>query len=171
MAIQRLGEVPRDLRSRQDQASILADSSYALRSLHRPHEAQERINRAFAILKDTKDYPADRVPIDSAAFVVLRAAADQVAETTGPERAVELYEELIAHVMAAAELSAIQDDLRNAPRLSLLYESLGRLYRRIGNVPKAEAATARRLALWQYWDQKLPGNAFVRRQLLAISPP
>jgi hypothetical protein len=73
--------------------------------------------------------------------------------------------------MAAAELSAIQDDLRNAPRLSLLYESLGRLNRRIGNVLKADAATARRLALWQYWDQKLPGNAFVRRQLLAISPP
>lgn len=171
VAIQRLGEVPRDLRSRQDQASILADSSYALRSLHHPREAQERINRALAILKDTKDYPSDRVRIDSAAFVVLRAAADQVAETTGPERAVELYEELVAHVVAAAELSAIQDDLRNAPTLSQLYESLGRLYRRIGNAPKAEAATARRLALWQYWDQKLPGNAFVRRQLAAISPP
>jgi tetratricopeptide (TPR) repeat protein len=169
-AIQRLGEAPHDVRSRQDQALVLADSSYAFRSLHRPREAQERIDRALAILKDTKDYPADRVPIDSPVFVVLRAAADQVAETTGRERAVELYEKLIAHVMAA-ELSAIQDDLRNAPRWSLLYESLGRLYRRIGNVPKAEVITARKLALWQYWDQKLPGNAFVRRQLAAMSAP
>ena len=165
VAIQRLGEVPHDLRSRQDQASVLADSSYPLRSLHRSREAQERIDRAVTILKETKDYPADRVAIDGPVFVVLRAAADQVADTAGPGPAIKLYEGLIARVMAGADPAAMQNDLRNAPRLSLVYESLGRLYRRSGHVAEAQAMTERRLALWRYWDRKLPDDRFVRRQM------
>jgi hypothetical protein len=28
---------------------------------------------------------------------------------------------------------------------------------------------SRRLALWEGWDRKLPGNPFIRRQLSAVS--
>ena len=149
----------------------LIDEAMRRYHLHSPREAQERIDRAVAILKDTKDYPADRVAIDSPAFGVLRAEADQVAETAGPERAAKLYQKLIGQVMAGADPTMIQDDLRNAPRISLLYESLTRLYRLSGQVAKAEAITERRLALWQYWYRKLPENAFVRRQLAATRTP
>jgi hypothetical protein len=54
-------------------------------------------------------------------------------------------------------------------KLSRLYESLIDLYRRTGETGKAENMKMRQLELWRHWDQKLPNNAFVRRQLEAAS--
>jgi len=50
------------------------------------------------------------------------------------------------------------DDLRNAPKLSLLYEKAAGVYRRTGATAKANAMEARRLDLWHRWDKKLPNN-------------
>ena len=169
-AIVRLSEVPTNLVARRERAAALANSSYALRSLHRIAEARQRIEAAFAILTDTKDYPAERVPFEpSGLYNALLAAADYEAGEGDAHRAVAKYEELLKKVMSAGPDPL--SDLRDAPRISLLYQSLGRLYRRIHDTARAEAMEARRRELWLQWDRKLPDNAFVRRQLAAARLP
>ncbi len=167
-AIGRLNEVNNNVTARRNRAAALANSSYALRSLHRTSEAKQRIDAAFAILKDTKDYPTDRIPFDRLGiYNAVVASADYEAQEGDPHHAVEIYEELLDKVMAAKPEPLT--DLRDVPRLSLLYESLDRLYRRIGDGAKAESMESRRLELWRHWDRKLPNNAFVRRQFEAAS--
>jgi serine/threonine protein kinase len=150
-------------------ASLLANSSYALRDLHRLAEARRRVDRALAVLGKIGDLPAERIRLGSAAFIVCRADADDVAETDGPRRATGLYELLLVRVIAAKP--AADTDLRNAPHLSQLYASLASLYRRTGETAKAQDMESRRLKLWQGWDRKLPANAFIRRQLAAAAAP
>jgi hypothetical protein len=58
-------------------------------------------------------------------------------------------------------------DLRETPKISRIYEALAVLYRRTGDAAAADAMNARRVELWRSWQQKLPQNAFVRRQLEA----
>jgi tetratricopeptide (TPR) repeat protein len=164
VAIRRLSEVQNNLRARRARAAALANSSYALRRLHRTSEAKQRIDAAFAILRDTKDYPADRIPFDQLGlYNTLVASADYEAEVGDPHRAIGIYEDLLDKVMASDPEPFT--DLRNVPQLSRLYESLAGLYRRIGDAAKAESMESRRLELWRHWDRKLPHNAFVRRQL------
>jgi hypothetical protein len=42
---------------------------------------------------------------------------------------------------------------------------LTQLYRQSGDAPSAEGYAAERLALWQYWNQRLPNNSLVLHQL------
>lgn len=162
VVIQRLGEVPNSRPARRQQAMALAGSSYALRRLRRPGEARQRIDAALAILQETKDYPVVRVKLDSAVYVVLRARADYEDGEGDPQRAVKLYEELLSQVMAAKPDAA--GDLRDAIKLSLLYEALAHGYRRTGNSAAGPVET-RRLELWRQWDHTLPNNRFVLSQL------
>jgi tetratricopeptide (TPR) repeat protein len=136
LAIRRLGEIRNRLAARRDQAMVLANSSYPLRSLHRTDEAKRRIDAALAILKDTKDYPAERTPLYSEVFIALRAQADYEAEVGEPRRALEIYEQLLERVMAAKPDAL--NDLREAPRLSRIYDALTELYRRTGDTQKAQ---------------------------------
>lgn len=165
LSIRRLGEIRNSLAARRDQVLVLANSSYPLRTLQRADEAKQRIDAAFAILRDTKDYPTDRVPLYSEVFVALRAEADYEAELGEPRRAVELYEQLLEKVIAAKPDAL--NDLREAPRLSYIHDALTRLYRRTGDAQKAERLEAQGLELWREWDRKLPNNPFVLRQLAA----
>jgi len=169
-AISRLGEIRNNLSARRNQASALANSSYALRRLHRTSEAKQRIEAAFAILKETKDYPAERIPFDRMElYNTFAARADHEAEVGDPHRAVADYEELLDKVIAAKPETLT--DLRDVPRISSLYESLSRLYRRTGKITKANDVESQRLELWRHWDTKLPNNLFVRRQLDAARLP
>jgi hypothetical protein len=79
-----------------------------------------------------------------------------------------MYEQLLANVMASKPDPL--NDLRDAPRMSHLYENLAALYRRSGATANADSMQAMRLELWRQWDQKLPNNAFVRRQLEGAAP-
>lgn len=125
LVIQRLGEVPKNVSARRDLAAALADSSYALRRLRRAAEAKQRINAAFAILQDTKDYPAEQIPFDRlAVYPVVLASADWEAENGSPNHAVEIYEDLLDKVMAAKPLPLT--DLRDAPAVSDLYAAMAR---------------------------------------------
>src|SRR6185312_9273334 len=72
-AIRRLREVQNNMRARQGEAGSLAGSSYALRRLNRPAEAKNRIEAAFRLLRETKDYPTDRIDTDSEVEPALRA--------------------------------------------------------------------------------------------------
>ena len=167
--IRRLGEIRNGLRARRDQAMALADSSYPLLSLHRDSEAKQRIVQAVAILKQTKDYPPESVKLDSEIYVVSCAQADYEAHEGDVGRALQMYEQLLAKVIAAKPEPL--NDLRDAPRMSHLYENLAALYRRSGESDKADSMQKKRLELWQQWEQKLPNNAFVRRQLEAVALP
>ncbi len=149
-------------------ALLLANSSYAIRRLHRCAEARRRIDEALAILGQIKDYPSERIQLDSEAYIVSRALADYEAEAGDLRHAIQLYEQLLSGIMAARP--AILTDLRDAPRLSGVYEALARLYRRAGQVSRASEMESLRQEFWQQWDRKLPNNVFIRRQLSATTP-
>jgi tetratricopeptide (TPR) repeat protein len=169
LALLRLREIRNSLPARRQQALVLANSAYALRSLRRGPEARQRIDAAFEILKSTKDYPAERVKLDSVAYTALCARADQDAAEGNLLRATETYEQLLDKVMLAQPDSF--NDLRDAPRLSSHYGALAALYRRAGDIAKATDMESRRLDLWRHWDSKLPNNSFVRRQIEAARRP
>jgi serine/threonine protein kinase len=167
--IRRLAEVRKDPRSREDEAIALAGSSYALRRLHRPAEAKQRIDAALAMLKDIKEYPAEQIELDSPTYAASCALASYEAEVGDPHKAVQFYEQLLDKVMAGKPDPYA--DLEDVTKLSRLYESLADLYRRTGDTPKMQSMQTERLDLWRHWDGKLPNNAFVRRQLEAASLP
>ncbi len=167
LALRRLSEIRISVGSQRDQAMALASSSYALRSLRRMPEARERIDRALAILKAAGDYPADRYYSDSAAYTVICALADDEQARGDARRAIQTYEELLERVLPAN--GSPLPDFEDSPRFSRIYERLTDLYRRTGDEPRAESMRTRRLELWQRWQRKFPGNAFVRGQLEAAS--
>ena len=63
----------------------------------------------------------------------------------------------------------LENDLRDTNQLSLLLDDLARLNRMAGATEKAAALDARRAAMWQHWNRKLPNNRFVLRRLGAAS--
>jgi tRNA A-37 threonylcarbamoyl transferase component Bud32/tetratricopeptide (TPR) repeat protein len=163
LGIRRLREVPNNVRARRREAQALAESSYPLRRLHRLPEARQRIDAAFALLRDTHDYPATRLEPDSEVVSALRAQADDRADTGDPAAAVDIYEHLL-DAMTAARGADPLNNLEDATKLSSLYAHLAGVYRRAGDAAKAEAMEDKRQALWRQWDDKLPHNAFIQRQ-------
>ncbi len=108
-----------------------------------------------------------KVELDSPTYAASCALAGYEAEGGDPHKAVQFYEQLLDKVMAGKRDPYA--DLEDVTKLSRLYESLIDLYRRTGETGKAENMKMRQLELWRHWDQKLPNNAFVRRQLEAAS--
>jgi tetratricopeptide (TPR) repeat protein len=161
--LRRLREIPNNVRAQRDQALILANSSYALRRLKREADAERRLGDAIKILTETKDYPAARVALDGPLFAVLQANADHHAATGDPSRSLREYEALLEKVLASQP--DVQNDLREAYGLSLLYENLAKRQRALGATTQADDSDAKRLALWKHWNGKLPQNPFVLRQL------
>jgi len=164
-AILRLGEVKSNARVLRGQAGLLAGSSYALRRLRRPAEARERIDHALRLLRETKDYPTDRIETDSELEPALRALGDHYAETGQPVRAAEVYQELLDKILASKPDPA--NDLRHAIKLSRIYESLAELQRRNRHADRAAEISTVRLELWRGWERKLPHSSFILRQLSA----
>jgi tetratricopeptide (TPR) repeat protein len=168
IALGRLREIKDNVKARRDTALVLASSAYALRRLNRAREAQQRIDEALTILTATSDHPADRITFDSALYNVLLALADHRADTGQVPSAVASYTDLLAKVMHTG--TDVENDLRNANTLSLLYDSLARAHRLAGAEEAAAGVEAKRRALWQDWDRKLPDNAFVARRLATPGP-
>ena len=97
------------------------------------------------------------------------ALADHEAETGNPKGALALYEQLLDKVMATKPDAL--GDLRDTPKLSLVYSALAALYQRTGDSAKAEIMKSRRVELWRHWQRRLPQNSFVGRQLQAAQLP
>ena len=140
-ALARLSEIRNNVKARRDRAVTLAESSYALRGLNRATLAKARLDEAIAILKETKDYPSERLGIDTEPTHVMRAMADHHAAMGAKPMAIELYEEVIDKVLKSSP--ELDHDLRNAYSMSLLYESLAKLYRETGAIAQAEALDAK----------------------------
>jgi tetratricopeptide (TPR) repeat protein len=167
LAIHRLGDIKSNLKVRRDLAKVLAGSSYPLRRLHRAGEARQRIDTAFRLLRENKDYPAEKIVPGTEVEEVLWASADHDSETGQPEKAVEAYRDLLAKVMASHP--DMQNDLRDAAHMSRISADLEGLLRRAGRAGEAAAFAARRLELWRHWERKLPHNPFVVRQMATLA--
>ena len=163
VGIGRLGETPKNLRARRDRAALLAQSSYPLRSLHRRSEAKARIDAALTILKETKEYPAERIRPASPVYTAVCAFADHEAATGHNRAALQLYEQLLDKVMATRPDPL--GDLRDTPKIARIYAALAVLYRRSGNTAAADVMNAKRVELWRHWQQELPRSSYIRRQL------
>jgi hypothetical protein len=140
-----------------------------LRRLRRIPEASARIDAALVILRDTNDYPAQRIAPYSNVYGTICAYADHVADTGDLRHALQIYEDLLRAVVA----SGLKPDTRlpDAVSLSRLYTIVAGLDRRTGRNDHASVLETRRLDLWRHWDAKLPNNSVVRRQLAtAIGP-
>lgn len=159
----RIREVPNGIQARRREASLLAASSYAARRLHRESDARDRIEAAFRLLRDTKDYPAEIIKPGSEADNVARAAADHYADTGEPNRAIEAYWDLRSRIMNSHP--DLQNDLLSAAQISRLEGALSVLLRRVGRTEEADSLDQNRLDRWRNWDRKLPNNSFVERQI------
>ncbi|HTS25455.1 MAG TPA: protein kinase [Bryobacteraceae bacterium] len=163
LGIRRMREIQNNVQARRREAEALAESSYPLRRLHRLAEAHQRIAAAFALLRDTKDYPAQQIDPESEVVTVMRAQADFESQSGDRLRAVEIYEQLWDAMMASKPDPL--GDLMDANKVSMMYYYMAGVYRRAGNRGKAAGMDEHRLELWRQWDGKLPHNGFVQRQL------
>jgi tetratricopeptide (TPR) repeat protein len=162
-AIGRLAEMSNNVKAERDRAITLAESSYALRALHRLPEARQRITQALAILAKTKDLPAGNIELDSAACAVLRAQADDLDEQGDSTLALKVAMDLIERVNSASPQSDV--DLSDATALSRLCRTAARIAEHAGATDVARSLKSRRLDLWRGWATRMPGNAFITRQL------
>lgn len=165
LGIKRLEEIKNGRKANRDHATLLAKSSYPLRRLHRTAEARERIDAAFAILQQTKDYPANRILLGSHAYTALCALGDYQADVGNPEGAIKTYRQLLDGVLAAHP--DVNGDLRDAPKLSRIYEALATLYRRTADLSANAAVKLQSVRLWEHWQHRLPQNTFIQTQLAA----
>lgn len=163
----RIREVPNDITARRKEACLLASSSYAARRIHHEKDAKDRIEAAFRLLRETKDYPSEKIKPGSEADTAIRALADHYAATGQPDKAIEVYQDLRRKIIASD--SDPQNDLLNAAHVSQLDASLATLLRRVRRTDEAVTLDRNRTELWRHWDSKLPNNPFVQRQLAAKS--
>jgi serine/threonine protein kinase len=114
-----------NIKARRDTAWLLAGSAAPLDALRRSREAGERVDQAFAILRETKVYPAGHIVLDSPAYFVLRAAGDHYAAIHDLPRARFTWNTLLAAVRAEhPDLG----DARNANLISRLETRLSGLH-------------------------------------------
>jgi serine/threonine protein kinase len=168
-ALARLQEVAANARTQRDAIVLLAGSSYAARALHHESDARRRLDEAFRLLRATKQYPADRIePGRSEPAVALRALADHHHDSGQPEQAVNVYNELLAGMIAWK--ADPENNLFDASAFSTTWSALSGVLRQLGRSDDALALDNRRAELWRKWDQKRPNNPFVRRQLHTPGP-
>jgi hypothetical protein len=147
---------------------LLVGSSYPLRRLGRPAEARQRLDAAFQRLRQLKHYPADKIELGSDADEALRALADHEAETGNVPRALQVYGELLDRIAAAKPDPEAR--LEDATDMSNIYAGMAAVHRRAKQADLASALEARRRDLWRHWEQKLPNNSFVLRQITLKFP-
>jgi tetratricopeptide (TPR) repeat protein len=145
------------------QARAMIGSSYPLRELRRSGEARQRLEAAFKILLQLKMYPATEIGLGTGAHRALAAQADYEASTGNAARAVQLYQELLDRTEASkpGPLSSLEDAMDR----SGIYGGMAAVERQARRPDLASALDARRLELWRRWDKKLPGNAYVFREI------
>jgi len=168
-ALARIREAKTNVGTQLIAADLLAGSSYALRWLGRDEDARRRIEEAFELLHDAHQYPADTVEPMSRSDHVIRAEADDYAETGQTAKAIAAYRELLAKLMAWKPDPL--NDLRDATCLSRTWTTLANLLRRSERKDEALQLEAQRTELWSHWNGKLPNAQFLLRQSLSQITP
>jgi tetratricopeptide (TPR) repeat protein len=165
----RIREARSSVTTQRAEAELLAASSYPVRWSGRDNEAKQRIARAFELLSQAGQYPSDKVRPMSEAYEVLRAQADDYAETGQEMKAVQAYQELLDKLMAW-KADAL-NDLRDATCISRTWTALADLLRRVGRTDEAKRLEAQRTELWDHWKAKVPNAQFLLRQSLSQIAP
>jgi serine/threonine protein kinase/tetratricopeptide (TPR) repeat protein len=164
-ALERIREAKANPSSQRDEAELLVGSSYPLRWTGHEAEAKQRIEKAFDLLQEAKRYSADKVEPMSETYDVLRAQADDYAQTGESAKAVEAYQQLLDKLMAWKP--DLQGDLRDATCISRTETALADLLRRTGRNQEADRLLAQRTDLWNRWNDRLPNAQFLLRQSLS----
>jgi len=108
-------------------------------------------------------YPVDKIHIEAETVAALAARAELEASAGDVAKGIGTYQELLGKL--ADSLPDAKANLEHANDFSNIYQSLAGLQRQAGDLKGASATDARRRQIWQQWDRKMPGNAYVRRQL------
>jgi hypothetical protein len=166
--LQRLAQIPNNSRARRDEVMALAGSVATLTRLGRPAESRRRLDQAFKVLQTLKMYPAKSIELGSEPDAALRALAQFEADTGRLQHALDVYGEL--RTLALAAKPELGTNLADAADLSTLDLAIASLQRRLGKPDLAAATLAGRQELWRQWLARLPGNAFVLRQLSVTAP-
>ena len=161
--LRRLASTSANAGTLRNETKTLAASVYPLLSLDRRGEARKRLDAAFDRLKRLNEYPANAIDFDSPAYDTLRAFAQYESKGGNGAHALELCRDLI-HLVQATNPKP-ETSLESAVDMSDLYGATARLARQANRDGLAAEMESLRLDLWLHWDAKLPGNAFVRRQL------
>lgn len=164
-ALARVQEAKSNVSAQLYAADLLAGSSYPLRWTGREDEARSRIEKSFQLLRDAHEYPAEKIEPMGRTDHVMRAAADDYAETGQTNKAIAAYQELLDKLMAWKPDP--QNDLRDATCISRTWTALARLHRRAGRTEEANRLEAQRTDLWNHWNAKLPNAQFLLRQSLS----
>jgi|HubBroStandDraft_2_1064218.scaffolds.fasta_scaffold00523_9 serine/threonine protein kinase len=168
-SLTRIREAQSNASTQRDEAELLAGSSYPVRWLGRDKEAKQRIAKALELLSQTGRYPADKIEPMSDTYDVLRAQADDFAQTGQTAKAVAAYQGLLDKLMAWKP--SVQNDLRDATCISRTWTALAYLLRRAGRTDQAKRLEAQRTELWNHWKDRLPNGQFLLRQsLIQITP-
>jgi tetratricopeptide (TPR) repeat protein len=161
-ALARIREARSNASTERDEAGLLTASSYPLRWTGRNKEAQQRIARAFELLTQAGLYPADKVEPMSDDYDVLRAQADDYAQTGQVNKAVETYQQLLQKLMAWKPDP--RTDLRDAVCILRTWTALANLLRQAGRNEEAGSLEAQRADLRKHWNGRLPNAEFLLRQ-------
>jgi tRNA A-37 threonylcarbamoyl transferase component Bud32/tetratricopeptide (TPR) repeat protein len=168
-ALGHLTDVKGDAHLQNHEVRLLVGSSYPLRRLGREAEARKRLDSAFDLLRQLKYYPESHIDPGSETAQAVCALADDDAATGHPERALQAYSGLLDQV--AASKPEPETNLTDAAALSKIYTGMAAAARLAKRPAEASGTEARRRELWRRWEQKLPGNPFVLRQVAMIAPP
>jgi serine/threonine protein kinase/tetratricopeptide (TPR) repeat protein len=164
-SLARIREAQPNPSTQRDEAELLVGSSYVVRWLGRESDAQQRLDRAFALLHAAQRYPADKVEPMSDTYDALRAQADHYAETRQTEKAIDAYRQLLDKIMAWGP--DIQSDLRDATCISRTWTALADLLKGAGHTEEAERLLTERTELWDRWTAKLPNAQALLGQSLS----
>jgi serine/threonine-protein kinase len=168
-AMARIREAKANSSTQDDEAELLAASSYPVRWMGSKAEAQQRIDRAFQLLGEAHIYPADKIEPMSDVYHAVQAQADHYSETGETQKAIDMYEQLLEKLRAWGPKP--DEDLRDATCISRTWTALADLLRRVGRTDEAGRLEAQRTELWSHWKGKLPNAQFLLRQSLSqVSP-
>ena len=163
-AYRRRSEIPSSNPGNEVKTDMLSASIRALARLGRHDEAKARLDRLFKTLREAKHYPGTVRPGNFAANGLV-AKAEAASAAGHLDEAAQTWKELIA----AYEVSdrRASDDLHWSIYHSTAYRELAMVLARAGKSAEASEWREKDRALWENWNRKLPGNAFVMRQLVA----
>jgi tetratricopeptide (TPR) repeat protein len=157
-------DIPAASASHLDKLQHLAGSIQALIKLGREQEASTRLDRLFTLLREAKKYPGAISPRNYLE-TGMRARAAVLAAQGRKRDAITVYEEIAGATEKGEQKPS--SDLHWALSISEIYEQLAGHYEDVNEPDAATRCREKRRRLWELWDQKLPNNPFVRRQLEA----
>jgi len=161
--LRHIAEISENVSFRRFEVSALVGSSYPLRRLGRNAEAKQRLDAAFDRLRKIGALPAEKLNPGSEPDVALCALADYEADRGDIQRGIQIYKDLLNKVEASRPTP--DTSLSDAVDMSRLYGRLAGLHRRGHQMELARTFETCRMELWRHWNDRLPNNSFVLRQL------